>query len=100
MFKVLALSAIAIASPMQLCPNGVCPEIVAIGKHCGGFMSSAPQCGPGLYCKLSKVADAGGVCLNNGESDGVPFGAYCDGDLKCVTGTICKKQVCDRLIIA
>ncbi|KAJ3324919.1 hypothetical protein HDV06_005507 [Boothiomyces sp. JEL0866] len=100
MFKVLALSALAFASPMQFCPNGICPEIVGIGKHCGGFMASAPQCGPGLYCKLSHVADAGGVCLNDADSKGIPFGAYCDGNMDCVDGTFCSNQVCERRIVA
>ncbi|KAJ3308198.1 hypothetical protein HDV04_001618 [Boothiomyces sp. JEL0838] len=100
MFKLFALSALALASPMQLCPNGVCPEIVSLGKHCGGFLSSAPQCGPGLHCKLSHVADAGGVCLANADSDGLPYGAFCDENNSCVKGTFCSANVCERLIIA
>ncbi|KAJ3324903.1 hypothetical protein HDV06_005491 [Boothiomyces sp. JEL0866] len=101
MFKLFALlAALVSASPMQFCPDGLCPEIVALGQHCGGFLRTAPVCGPGLYCKLSKVADAGGVCLNNADSDGVPFGGYCVNESDCTSGTFCKEHVCERLMIA
>ncbi|KAJ3324902.1 hypothetical protein HDV06_005490 [Boothiomyces sp. JEL0866] len=79
----LATVALVAAAPMQLYPNGVCPKIVGLGEHCGGFINNAPKCGAGLVCKLEVIADVGGTCVADANADGAPLGGACNISSPC-----------------
>ncbi|KAJ3324901.1 hypothetical protein HDV06_005489 [Boothiomyces sp. JEL0866] len=84
----IATLALVSSAPMQVCPNGVCPKIVGLGKHCGGNMKTAAKCGTGLVCQLGKMADVGGSCVPMADLNGAPLGGSCNNTL-CTDTLLC-----------
>lgn len=93
MFKLFTIATLAFvsAAPMQVCPDGVCPKIVGLGKHCGGNIKSAPKCGAGLVCHMGVMADIGGSCIAMADLAGSPLGGECQTK-PCIDSLMCDQN--------
>lgn len=53
--------------PCKIIIPNMCPQETPIPTpepiRCGGFIKNAPTCPNGFTCKLSKIADTGGICV-------------------------------------
>ncbi|KAJ3274854.1 hypothetical protein HDV01_002058 [Terramyces sp. JEL0728] len=94
MFNLFTISTIALvsAAPMQVCPNGVCPKIAGLGKHCGGNMDTASKCGAGLVCQMGVMADVGGKCIAMADLTAAPLGGKCSAEAACFDTLICDSE--------